>query len=107
MKNDEKAKKVSTQDFIQSLASSSLKLANNGKNTILLQIAAGFPKTIHVQAVTLKRVMNNFITNSLKHTIEGEINVSMDVHRINVDHSEDINEIYFKQINCKNEISDS
>jgi len=69
MKNDEKAKEVSTQDFIESLANSSIKLANNGKNTIKLQINSGFPKSINVQTVTLKRVMNNFITNSLKHTI--------------------------------------
>jgi len=110
MKNEEKDKEVSTQDFIQSLANSNLKLANNGKNTIRIQIDKGFPKTIHVQTVTLKRVMNNFITNSLKHTIEGEVVVYMDLSSYcgdtNANTNEDINEINFNQFNCSQKYSD-
>lgn len=64
---EEKAN-VTTQEIVQSICKTHKKLAINGVNEYSVQICEYFPKHLFIQKTLFKRVVNNIISNSLKHT---------------------------------------
>jgi len=68
---------TNTEDLIKSMVETDRNLAKNGNNAINFQIEKDFPKEVLASKTTLKRIVNNFITNSLKHTVNGEIQVKI------------------------------
>jgi len=73
----EKRVYTNTVDLINSMVETHRNLAKNGNNKITFQIEKDFPEEILASHTTLKRIVNNFITNSLKHTVNGEIQVKI------------------------------
>ena len=75
----EQPRRVKTEEFIKSLKSSHTRLAKNGNNSLLLEAAEGFPLNLKLQRLNTKRIINNLISNSLKHTTCGEVSVILSV----------------------------
>lgn len=59
---------VSTNEIVQSICKTHKKLALKGLNKYSVQINELFPKNLNIQKTLFKRVVNNIISNSLKHT---------------------------------------
>jgi len=56
-----------------------MKLTESGNNLLTLTIEDKFPVKIFIAKSLLKRILNNFISNALKHTKNGEIKVSFSI----------------------------
>ena len=72
---------VGTLDLLQGLGRTHSKLAGNGENTIVLRINGPFPETLNLHRVIFKRIINNFITNSLKHTTHGKVGITFNIEK--------------------------
>jgi signal transduction histidine kinase len=59
---------ITTQKIVQSICKTHKKLAINGVNKYTIQVKEFFPKNLCIQKTLFKRVVNNIISNSLKHT---------------------------------------
>lgn len=59
---------ISTNEIVQSIGKSHTKLALNGFNKFSIEIMKNFPLKLLIQKTLFKRVVNNIISNSLKHT---------------------------------------
>ena len=75
----EQPRRVKTEEFIKSLKSSHTRLAKNGNNSLLLEAAEGFPLNLKLQRLNTIRIINNLISNSLKHTTSGEVSVILSI----------------------------
>lgn len=71
----EQPRPVSSEEFILSLRSSHSRLAKNGSNNLTFETAEGFPLNLKIQRLNTKRIINNLISNSLKHTNNGDVAV--------------------------------
>jgi len=60
--------KITTNKIVQSICKTHKKLAINGVNEYTVQVHEFFPKNLCIQKTLFKRVVNNIISNSLKHT---------------------------------------
>jgi len=76
MKFDEKTDDYKTHDLLKSFKMSFTKLALNGKNNVEFYIQQNFPEYLSIKPTILKRIVNNLISNSLKHTYTGNVKVS-------------------------------
>lgn len=81
MQFKEETKEVLSTEFLKSLQNSHVRLAESAKNLLELKINVDFPKTMLVAKSLLKRILNNFISNALKHTKNGEVKVSFNLIR--------------------------
>lgn len=75
----EQPRSVNSEEFIMSLKSSHTRLAKNGKNLFILETSEGFPINLKIQRLNTKRIINNLITNSLKHTNAGNVSVMFSI----------------------------
>ena len=66
---------ISTHDVVLSICKTHKKLAINGCNAYKVQVEKFFPKHLHIQKTLFKRVVNNIISNSLKHTYCGVVQI--------------------------------
>jgi signal transduction histidine kinase len=73
MQLKEEIKAVETTEFAKSLGSTHSALTENGQNFLHISIDNNYPKTLNIQRTLIKRIANNFITNSLKHTEKGHV----------------------------------
>lgn len=76
MQFNEKTDDQLTHDLLKSFKLANTKLAQNGKNTLEFVIEQNFPKCLSIKPTILKRICNNFISNALKHTQNGNVKVS-------------------------------
>ena len=67
--------KVKTSDISNSFAFTHSELTKKGRNRMTVLITTGFPKVMRIPRTIIKRIANNLITNSLKHTEKGEVHV--------------------------------
>lgn len=67
----EQPRRTAIQEFISSLQRSQTRLAKNGNNMLIFEVEEGFPTNIKLQRFNTKRIINNLISNSLKHTLNG------------------------------------
>lgn len=79
MKFREELKEINSKGFLKSFKNAHEKLAESGKNLWRMQLAHDFPDRISLAKSLLKRILNNFISNALKHTKNGEVTLSFDV----------------------------
>jgi len=79
MKFKEELKEIESRAFIKSFQNAHEKLAESGKNLFRMQISAQFPLNIFMAKSLLKRILNNFISNALKHTKNGEVTLSFKI----------------------------
>lgn len=69
----EQPRSVTSEEFILSLKSSHTRLAKNGNNNLTFETSESFPQKIKIQRLNTKRIINNLISNSLKHTTNGDV----------------------------------
>lgn len=75
MNIEEKFREVKMIELIRGLKRTHTLLAKNGKNRLCIDTFDNFPDVILLQVLNVKRVVNNLITNSLKHTNNGTVTV--------------------------------
>jgi len=63
-----------SKEFVNSLANTHKSLAENGNNALLFSLSK-FPEIIYIPVSIIKRIINNLISNALKHTKDGIIKV--------------------------------
>lgn len=68
---------ISAYDIIESISKTHKKLAINGFNAFKVGVDEQFPTQLNIQKTLFKRVVNNIISNSLKHTYCGEVKVML------------------------------
>ena len=89
----EKYELVNSKDLADSLLYTHQKLAFNGKNSMTVNIQSNFPERILISPTITKRIINNLISNSLKHTTNRTINIEFtnckSVSDIDIDHNSD------------------
>jgi signal transduction histidine kinase len=78
MKFKEEQKEINSISFLKSFRNAHSKLAESGQNLFRMQLVDGFPGRITVAKSLLKRILNNFISNALKHTKNGEVTLSFE-----------------------------
>lgn len=69
----EVAKEIQLEDFAKTFFPTHKQLATNGKNKILVSLKPLLPLSLHIKKSLVKRIINNFVSNSLKHTIRGAV----------------------------------
>jgi len=75
----EKPSPVVSATFIETFLHTHSNLAQNGENILEFKLKQGFPITLDLQRMNVKRIVNNLITNSLKHTLKGKVRVSISI----------------------------
>lgn len=75
MSTAEVEREVKTVELLTCLKRSQKLLAKNGKNSLVIESHENFPDKILVQQLNLKRMINNLISNALKHTNGGKVTV--------------------------------
>lgn len=68
-------REVKSVELLTCLKRSQKLLAKNGKNSLSIESHEKFPEKILVQQLNLKRMINNLISNALKHTNAGKVTV--------------------------------
>jgi len=63
-----------SREFVNSLANTHKSLAENGNNALLFSLTK-FPEQMYIPVSIIKRIINNLISNALKHTKDGIIKV--------------------------------
>lgn len=79
MKFKEELKEIHTQSFLKSFRNAHEKLAESGKNLYRMKMVYNFPPTFTMAKSLLKRILNNFISNALKHTKNGQVTLSFEI----------------------------
>ena len=74
----EEPQKVEATSLIQSFLDTHAKLAANGQNSMQLRIRPAFPTNLCIPLTNFKRVLNNLVSNALKHTTKGLVSVSFE-----------------------------
>lgn len=52
-------------------------MSQNGNNQLIFDVEQYFPNKISIQPTIVKRIVNNLISNSLKHTKNGKVSVKI------------------------------
>lgn len=76
MEIDEKNEFVNTMKMVTSIVNTFKSLAEKGNNILKIEIEKDFPEAICMKPIMLKRIINNLISNALKHTLNGEVSVN-------------------------------
>lgn len=79
MKFKEEQKEINSVSFLKSFKNAHSKLTESGQNLFRMQLANDFPDRITVAKSLMKRILNNFISNALKHTKNGEVTLSFEI----------------------------
>jgi len=66
-----------SKEFVMSIANTHKTLAENGNNALLISLNQ-FPEYMYISVSTIKRIINNFISNALKHTKDGVVKVKFE-----------------------------
>lgn len=82
---DEQKRELDSVEFIKGLKRTHSRHAKNRSNSLRFSTESFFPKKLWVQRLNLKRVTNNLITNAIKHTQKGYVDVSIRLETIKVD----------------------
>lgn len=75
MKFNETQEYHKVHDLLNSFKRAFTKLAQNGNNILQFKIQQNFPQKIMIRHTLLKRIINNLISNALKHTQNGKVDV--------------------------------
>lgn len=83
---NEPERELDSIEFIKALKRTHSRNAKNRSNHLRITTESFFPKKLWCQRLNLKRVTNNLITNAIKHTQNGTIDVSIRLETIKIDH---------------------
>jgi len=75
MECKEDEREIKTVEFLENISRSHIRLANNGNNTFEIATDDSIPDVIKIKKITVSRICNNLISNSLKHTHCGNVNL--------------------------------
>lgn len=75
MSLNEISRDIETIDLLDCFKRSQKLLARNGKNRLIIESHQNFPQTIHIQPLSIKRIVNNLLSNALKHTNNGSVSL--------------------------------
>lgn len=81
MQFSEVAKEITFVDFARTFFPTHAQLATNGKNILEIKIKKDMPTTAYLKRSLVKRIANNFISNSLKHTIKGLVQITFSIEK--------------------------
>jgi len=76
---NERVRALESLDFIDGLMRTHSRLAKNLKCNLKICTENDFPARILIQSMNLKRVTNNLITNAIKHTPNGKVDVKIEL----------------------------
>lgn len=79
MEVNEAERVIVSQELVEGLKRTHSRLAKNGNNSLRFVISAGFPTKLFVKGLNMKRVINNLISNALKHTNFGNVSVTFKI----------------------------
>lgn len=79
MVSKEEIREVNTVQFLENLSRAHARLAKNGNNNFLIEAEQFVPKYIKIPKLSIMRVCNNLISNSLKHTSAGNVHVNLSI----------------------------
>lgn len=77
MENCENLESLPVEELVHSVGCSQRKLAKTGNNSLKFDVDQLVPKSLTIKKNLVKRVVNNMLTNSLKHTQNGSVNVNI------------------------------
>lgn len=83
---NERERELDSVEFIKGLKRTHSRHAKNRSNNLRFTTESFFPKKLWVQRLNLKRVTNNLISNAIKHTYKGWVDVSIRLETIKIDH---------------------
>ena len=64
----EKFRQITFKEFVKGIKRTHKNLSKNGKNNFKVKVQLDFPEIIEIQSLSVKRIVNNLISNALKHT---------------------------------------
>jgi len=73
MRCDETLREVKSSEFLRGFKRSMKLLAKNGKNRLTIESHNNYPEKLLLQQLNIKRIINNLLSNALKHTVHGDI----------------------------------
>jgi len=75
MSTHENLREVKSAEYLRGFKRSMKLLAKNGKNKLTIDSHHHFPEKLLLQQLNIKRIINNLLSNSLKHTLRGDISL--------------------------------
>jgi len=69
----ENLREIKIAEFLKGFKRSQKLLAKNGSNVLRIESQSSMPKVILLQQLNVKRVVNNLLSNALKHTKSGSV----------------------------------
>jgi len=74
---NEKERRLESLDFINGLMRTHSRLAKNLNCKLRICAGKNFPSRMYIQRLNVKRVVNNLISNAIKHTQQGKVDVDI------------------------------
>jgi len=71
----ENLREVNTTEFLKGFKRSQKSLSKNGQNRLTIESHHDMPVVLCIQQLNVKRVVNNLLSNSLKHTRGGQVSL--------------------------------
>lgn len=81
MKLNEEKQLVDTLQFCKAIKNTHHKMTETFKNKLIINVNKLFPSKIMIEKSLFKRIINNFISNSLKHTTNGIVEITLNIIR--------------------------
>lgn len=79
MKFSEIANQINMFEFARSFITTHTQLASDNKNNLKIILSKNLPEVAFIKRSLVKRIINNFISNSLKHTLSGEVQIKFSI----------------------------
>lgn len=77
MNFQEELKGVEILKFVKTYIPTHSQLAENGRNKLIITVKKECPEKVYIKRSIVKRITNNFISNSLKHTMNGAVKLTI------------------------------
>lgn len=77
MSFEDELKEINILTFMQTYLPTHSQLADNGRNNLIITIEKDCPVNVKIKKTIVKRISNNFISNSLKHTMNGTVKITI------------------------------
>lgn len=77
MNFEEEFKSVDILKFVKTYIPTFSQLAENGRNKLMITVQNQCPEQVKIKRSIVKRITNNLISNSLKHTMNGMVKLTI------------------------------
>jgi len=79
MSINENKREVDSSEFLKGFKRSMKLLAKNGKNRLTVETDENYPNKLLLQQLNVKRILNNLLSNALKHTTNGNVSLYSEI----------------------------